>query len=185
MRFTENRTLAKIVLVVSILASIFLLGSGGLYAERADVLNVFEEGTDTSLSSRHSLDAYLDTCSEKAQILAGEAGNFLPDAPEIAALLDNANLLATKTDVTERYAAYAALRPDVENLYSKILGLSLSDGEMTNIKLAYYDFKGAVNRVENDQYGTLARAFNKKISGFPANVVANLFKIAPLETFGG
>ena len=70
MRFSENRKLATLVLIVCIVASIVPFGGGGLRNERYDILQVFSDGTDTSLSVRHSMEAYLLRCSERANALA-------------------------------------------------------------------------------------------------------------------
>ena len=66
MRLSENRKLATVVLIVCILASVVLFGGGGLRNERYDIMQVFSDGTDTSLSVRHSMEAYLQRCAERA-----------------------------------------------------------------------------------------------------------------------
>ena len=57
MRFSENRTIAFVVLAVCVLGSIFGLGGMGLARERSAVMTVYDRGADTSLSTRHSMDA--------------------------------------------------------------------------------------------------------------------------------
>lgn len=185
MRFVENRRIAKIVLAVCIVSSIFFLGGGGLYAGRQEVLNVFDEGTDTTLSARHSMDAYLDACAEKAEVLASEAAVHMASSETAAAVLDGAKALAAAETISERYAAYIPLKSSVEALYSEVGALSVSAQQMATMKIAYYDFKGAVNKIDNDQYSTIARGFNKKISAFPANIIASLLGVELVDTFGG
>ena len=51
-------------------------------------------------------------------------------------------------------------------------------------RLAYNDFKGAVDLIQNDQYPVMASAFNRKLDAFPANLIGGLFGVKPLNTFG-
>ena len=80
MRLSENRKLATVVLIVCILASIILFGGGGLRNERYDILQVFSDGTDTSLSVRHSMEAYLQRCAGQANALAEQGVKLGADA---------------------------------------------------------------------------------------------------------
>ena len=51
-------------------------------------------------------------------------------------------------------------------------------------RLAYDDLKGAQNLIQNDQYPVMARDFNRTLEQFPANLIAGLFGVEPLNTFG-
>ena len=75
MRLSENRKLALIVLIVCALASVVLFGGGALRNERYDIQQVFSDGTDTSLSVRHSMEAYLLRCAERADALAEQGAS--------------------------------------------------------------------------------------------------------------
>ena len=183
MRFCENRLIAKIVLVVCVLISIFGFGGGGLRSERAEILLVFEEGTDASLSSRHSMDAYLDQASESASVLSQEAGIYLDESDIPARVSEEAQSMKSEEDLSERSRIYSALKEDVELLHTALRAENLTDEQLTNAQIAYYDFKGAVNKIDNDAYSSLAEAFNRKISRFPANFLAKLFGITKVETF--
>ena len=90
MRLSENRKLATAVLIVCILASIILFGGGGLRNERYDILQVFSDGTDTSLSVRHSMEAYLQRCAERASALAEQGVKLGADAALIEDVCDEA-----------------------------------------------------------------------------------------------
>ena len=68
MRFSENRKVACVVLALSVLVSIFGLGGMGLARERSKVLEVYDRGTDANQTTRHSVDAYLDSAAENAAL---------------------------------------------------------------------------------------------------------------------
>lgn len=184
MRLSENRKLALIVLIVCALASVVLFGGGALRNERYDILQVFSDGTDTSLSVRHSMEAYLLRCAERADALAEQGALLNADA----ALIENAREAAAAVreggdDLDARHAAYQQLLPAVETLYTNLLQ-GYDTTELVDARLAYNDFKGAVSLIQNDQYPVMASAFNDKLENFPASLLAGLFGVKPLNTFG-
>lgn len=184
MRLSENRKLATVVLVICILASIVLFGGGGLRNERYDIMQVFSDGTDTSLSVRHSMEAYLQRCAERASALAEQGVKLGADS----ALIEDVRAAAEATgqggeDLDGRHEAYQQLLPAVEALYTALQQSNSAD-ELLDARLAYNDFKGAVNLIQNDQYPVMASAFNRKLEAFPANLIGGLFGVKPLNTFG-
>lgn len=121
MRFSENRKLATVVLIVCIIASIVLFGGGGLRNERYDILQVFSDGTDTSLSVRHSMEAYLLRCSERANALAEQGALLGADNALIESVRTAAAAVAEGgEDLDARHAAYQELLPAVESLYTAL-----------------------------------------------------------------
>ncbi len=183
MRFVENRKLAWVVLIICALGSISLFGGGALISERNDVLTVFSEGTDTSLSTRHSMDAYLGRAAERANVLAEVATRLEANAELIAKVQEGAQAIAAEGELDERHKAYAALTPSVESLYTA-LQKGYADSALIDARLAYNDYKGAVNLIQNDQYPALASRFNDKLAAFPAKLIGGLFGVEPLNTFG-
>ena len=184
MRLSENRKLATVVLIVCILASIILFGGGGLRNERYDILQVFSDGTDTSLSVRHSMEAYLQRCAGQASALAEQGVKLGADAAlieEVRAAAEAAG--QSGDDLDGRHEAYQELVPAVEALYTALEQTHGAD-ELLDARLAYNDFKGAVNLIQNDQYPVMASAFNRKLEAFPANLIGGLLGVKPLNTFG-
>lgn len=184
MRLSENRKLATVVLIVCVFASVVLFGGGGLRNERYDIMQVFSDGTDTSLSVRHSMEAYLQRCAERASALAEQGVKLGADA----ALIEDVRAAAEATgqggeDLDGRHEAYQQLLPAVEALYTALQQSNSAD-ELLDARLAYNDFKGAVNLIQNDQYPVMASAFNRKLEAFPASLIGGLFGVKPLNTFG-
>ena len=186
MQFSENRKIAFVVLAVCALASIFGLGGMGLARERGSVLAVYDRGADTSLSTRHSVDAYLDSASESARLMASEGQLHLKDSQ--VQLADSVEELAGRMDAAqdtgERYEAYTALKSAVDKLYNAMYG-AVKGSDYTNFKVAYDDFWENENKIKHDDYIKLAAGYNGLISGFPGGVVAKLSGQSELSTFGG
>ena len=184
MRFSENRTIAFIVLAACVLGSVFGLGGAGLARERNKVLAVYDRGTDASMSTRHSMDAYLDSAAENAQLMVSEAQLHM-DASQVIDNVENlAETVAKSDDTNERYEAYDSLKTAVEKLYNAVSG-KVSGSGFTNFKVAYDDFIQDCNMIKYDDYGKLAASYNDLISGFPGGIVAGITGQGTLNTFGG
>ena len=186
MRLSENRRIAVIVLVVCILVSVFGLGGIGLARERGKVLQQFREGTDTTLATRHSVDAYLASAQESAKLMTAEAA-LLKVSDELTGNVETLAAQATdaKASLDERYTAYVSLKDAVEKLYNGAVEATKSEGSIDDFKFAYDDFWGYDDMIERDEYHQLARGYNKLASGFPAGLVAAVTGQGALNTFGG
>lgn len=185
LRFEENRRIACAVLAVCVLLGVFAFGGGALSRERSRAIKVFNEGTDSTLVSRHSMDAYLDSAADAARIMASEAELLLGGTPETGRIAEEADTLVDDSaGLDARYQAYAALKGDVEHLYSGAYGAASAEA-FKNFKLAYDDFWGYDDLIARDEYHGLARSYNELISGFPGGVVAAVTGQGALNTFGG
>ena len=184
MRLSENRTVAWIVLAACVLASVFGLGGMGLSRERNKVLAVYDRGDDPSMSTRHSMDAYLDSAAESAQLMASEAGIHMGGSATIDKVSELAETVATADDTNARYEAYSALKTAVDKLYNAMYEAAKGDA-FTNFKVAYDDFWGYDDMIRHDSYSKLAAGYNSLIGGFPAGLIAGITGQGELNTFGG
>lgn len=185
MRLDENRKIAWVVLVVCVLVSLFGLGGGALGREYNKVMKVFNDGVDTSLSTRHSMDAYLDSAAESVSIMANEAEIHLGQSEQGKVALSDSELIGNdQAPLSIRYDAYTDLKGQVEKLYNSIY-TAVGKDEFKNFKLAYDDFWGYDDLIKRDGYHKLAKDYNDLISGFPGSAVAGIIRKGKLETFGG
>ena len=184
MRFSENRAIAVIVLVACVLGSVFGLGGMGLARERGSVLKVYDRGADTTLSTRHSVDAYLDAAAENARLMVYEAQLHMDASPVIDAVAELADQMDAAADTNECYDAFDALKTAADKLYNAMSGAA-KGSDFTNFKAAYDDFRENVNMIKYDDYSKLAAGYNDLISGFPGGVVAKIMRQDALNTFGG
>ena len=184
MRLSENRTIALVVLAVCVLGSVFGFGGMGLSRERNKVLTVYDRGADTSLSTRHSVDAYLESAAENARLMASEAGLHMDASPAIDAVDQLAQTVANEADTNARYEAFSELKVAADKLYDAMYEAAKGDA-FTNFKVAYDNFWESVNMIKYDDYTKLAAKYDDLIAGFPAGVVAKLTGQGALNTFGG
>ena len=184
MRLDENRKIAWVVLVVCVLLSVFAFGGAALGRERRKVMKVFNDGSDASLATRHSMDAYLDSAAESAQLMVSEAELHM----DASALIDNvaqlAQTVASEADTDKRYEAYSSLKTAVDKLYNAMYEAAKGDA-FTNFKVAYDDFWGYDDMIRHDEYSKLAAGYNGLVSGFPGALVAGVTGQGQLNTFGG
>ena len=184
MRLSENRRVAFAVLAICVLVSVFGFGGMGLARERNRALTVYDRGADTSLSTRHSVDAYLDSAAENAALMASEAGLHMEPSQATDTVAELADKVATEADLDARFEAYTALKTAVDKLYDAMYKVA-QGSDFTNFKVAYDNFWEDVNRIKYDDYSKLAAGYDDLISGFPGGVVAKITGQGALNTFGG
>lgn len=185
MRFSENRAVALVVLAACVLGSVFGLGGMGLARERNKVLAVYDRGADPSASTRHSVDAYLDSAAANAALMASEAGLQLEASPAIDDVARLGQAVADEADTHARYKAFSDLKTAADKLYDAMYRKTGGGPDFTNFKVAYDDFWENVNMIKYDDYSKLAAGYNDLISGFPGGTVAGLTGQGTLNTFGG
>lgn len=179
MRITENRALALALCVVCALVSIFGIGGMKLKGKYDDVAAYFVEGED----ERHNMEAYLDRCSEYADDLANAAKKYLIYDEEIDAVLEYSDELNVEYGHSgSRYANYVQLTEAVEELYTQ---LEIAGSyEEPDVMLAYGDYQSAADLIKRDDYHSKARAYNDLASGFPASLIASVWGVDWVDTFG-
>jgi len=184
MRFTENRKIAWCVLVVCIIVSVFMLGGSKLVRERNQAIRMFDEGSDTSLSIRHSMDAYLDASADAAAIMVSEAERCSVASPATGEIQNLASLIGEGEDIKRRYDAYTELKTKVDQLYNAMAD-AVENDSFSGFKIAYDDFWGYEDMLSRDEYHKAARDYNRLADGFPGSIIALALGQDDLNTFGG
>ena len=183
MRFSENRKVAFAVLALCVLVSLFGFGGMGLARERGKVLTVFDRGTDTGLSVRHSMDAYLDSSAEEAQLMVSEAELHIGES-QLTQSVSSLAAQVADSDLDTRFQAWTDLKGAVDKL-SNAMQKGTTEEEYTNFKIAYRDFWANEDLIKHDDYHKLAAEYNRLIGSFPGGVVAGVVGQGALNTFGG
>ena len=201
MKLSENRRLAFVVLAVVIAVSIVVQGSVAMQNRRGDIEVLFMEGEMHELMTR---------CAEQAVLIGQMATPYLADGalaqycpPATAQTLQSggysdaaqqleplAQQLRQAPDPNACLAAFEQLTAAVEKTYTGVDMLDLTDGQMRDIKLAYYNYTGGMDLVSRDgdnarSYTAKAKIFNHDLIGFPANLFARALHVEPLTTYGG
>ena len=87
-------------------------------------------------------------------------------------------------------AVLSGLNAAVEKAYTAMDMMQISDEDFRNIKLAYYDFTGAIDIISRDvnnakSYTEQAMSFNKALKAFPASLIGKVLGVDPLSVYGG
>ena len=199
MKFKENRKLAFIILAVVVIFSITAQGSVAMLNRRGDTEVLFMEGDMRELMRR---------CADQAELLGQMGSMYLNDASlDDYASANTANQLRSggytalpgeletlsaqlvnAANPNESLIALTDLHDAVEKTYTGLDMMDIPEAEFRNIKLAYYDFTGAVDIVSRDgedknSYTAKAQKFNKEISGFPASLISGVLGVNDLYTY--
>lgn len=181
MRLNGKRSACAAICVACALISVFVFGGLKLKGKYNAVKDVFMDGTDTTLSTRHSMDAYLDRCAEHAIKLAEEAKQYISDDELISGVIDDANELLAMDGISGRYKVYASLSGRVESLYSALQ--AAGKAEEKAVKLEYGDFTSAQDMIKRDGYYDYAKAYNSDRNAFPANMIGSIWGAESADTF--
>ena len=184
MTLINSRRFAWAILAVCAVVSILGFGGGSLAAQRRDAVRVFNEGIDTSLAVRFSMDAYLENCASYAEIMAQEYRLHADKNSSLAAnVLETAAILADDDAIDNRSNTYKILCRQIEELYTDFHTSNVAESDRAIFKNAYSNFQGEVSKIKYDEYHALAAEFNESCQGFPASAVSSLLGLDPLSDF--
>ena len=181
MKLPENSKIASAVLAGAILVSVFGIGALKMSSARRSAEAVFYKGTDTSLSVNHSLDSYLERAETSAVKLAGECERILGEG-SAQAVKDAAKELSDAGRIADRYSAYKELSRQIQDLWTRVLA---KEPDPTEALPFYKDYQSAADLIKNDAYNTYAGDYNGSAGSFPAGLIAGIYGMDPLDTFGG
>ena len=156
----ENRALACVVLAAAILGGTFGIG-----------------GAKLSSAARSVNEAYAQNIAGDLALRAAAAQNIIAEG-EAALGADAASVKTAKRAVealAQEYAANAALTASVGMLYEETRKVS-GDDKGSVLQTQWSEFLSRGNIIDNsaDAYNEQARAAQKKLSGFPASLIAGL-----------
>jgi len=178
--FTENRALARAVLIVAIAASILISGGLRLSGERAAVSGMY--------TAKQGIYADLAARAEAAYILCGVAKEY----PMISVDLINAvsgardSLLEALKDAEARgkhARADAALDKAVARLYDELSAAGLNEADDAFANKQYAEFTGRGRTITLSAYNASAELFNAKLRKFPAALIVAATPVSALELF--
>lgn len=179
MRLLKNRVFAWCVLAVVILLSLSLSGGGALKDLRLETESVFYNGVN---ADGLCIDRDLKARTEATYNLLTIAKNYSIDKALIDAA-DKARQQTVSGAIGARYQANAHLTQTVEDLYTALENVSLSETDKSFAYNQYKEFKSRAETISRDPYNQRAEAFNANLWQYPAKFVASLSGIEPLELF--
>lgn len=183
MKLIQSRRFAAGVLAVCAVGSVFGFGGAHLASERKNAMKVFEEGSDTSFAVRMSVDAYLENSANYAREMAEEYRLRVGSAWDGRAKIAEEAEKILSGEPGQRLNDYRALVADVESLYTDFHAAVTDEDASRDFDRAYKNFKSEHNKIQYDEYHSLARDYNSEASGFPAGAVAGLWNLSELDPF--
>ena len=177
MRFSENKSIACAALALVIAATLIFGGGGALRDWRNEV-------SDQFYANRESISAELTEMQTNAGVLISIAREY-EDADEayIADADEALNALSEAGEPGEKFEAAQDLSLAVENLYSDLGGLKLSEMDVSDVRYKYKNFTSAQLRISHDEYNERAAEFNRELQKFPANLLGMLNGVRPLGLY--
>ncbi len=177
MKLSENRPLACGILALVIAGSLFIGGGNAINSKAASVENVFYAASE-------SISAELKELSDNAVVLSSIAANaagvnqtYVTAVNEAVEALRGAGTISAKADASH------SLTVAVENLYSNVSNLTLSEKDAEDFKYRYRNYESALLRISHDGYNDDAAAFNREKSGFPAGLISAVRGIRDAVSF--
>lgn len=183
MKLIQSRRFAAGVLAVCVVGSVFGFGGAHLAGERRSAMKVFEEGSDTSFAVRMSVDAYLENSADYARQMAEEYRLRVGSAWEGQAQTVEASEKIVSGEPEQRLNDYRTLIANVESMYTDFHAIVADEDAARDFDRAYKNFKSEHNKIQYDEYHSLARDYNSEAAGFPANAVAGLWRLSELDPF--
>lgn len=164
-RFTERRGIAWIVFAAVVAASVFGIGIAKLSGVAASC-------EDTAGVLRDDLAMQMNAASA----IVSAAEQAVPDAMSLADVKEGLAAYEAADTLAEQYAAASALSSDVSLLYEEARTVLGDDkGGVLQTQYSEYLSRGNIIRQSSlPEYNEDARAVQKKLSGFPASLLAKL-----------
>lgn len=177
MRFSENRKLAFLILAIVVAASLFFGGGGALLDLRDEIVVQYSAGSE-------SISAELTEMRQNADTMASIARKYDDANAEILAEMTAAIQALNEAETVDgQYEASVRLYAAMENCYSDLTGLELSEMDAEDVRYKYKNFNSALLRISHDPYNERAAAFNEELSRFPASLLGSLRGVKPLSLF--
>ena len=177
MKLSENRPLACGVLALVIAGTLFIGGGNALSSKAKAVDALF-------YASSESISAELKELADNAVVMNSIAANAKGvNETYVTAVNDAVDALRGAAGVFASADASHGLTAAVENLYSNVSNLKLSDKDAEDFKYRYRNYESALLRISHDGYNDEAKAFNAEKSGFPAGLISAVRGLHDLELF--
>ncbi|MDD4850010.1 MAG: hypothetical protein PHO10_04855 [Gemmiger sp.] len=180
----KKRSTGGMALVALALVAVLGIGGAKLRGVHSGVTALYT----TQNSFGQSIVADLDLRADAAANLIRMCGSLLgTDAPEVAAAqqaLDDWNA-TTAAHPAQQYSANTALGSAVDAMYQAAKGQA--GQKLDAISTQYNEFLSRQDIVQREVatgYNKKAEAYNKKVSGFPANVIGMLWGAGKVELYG-
>lgn len=181
----KKRPVAALALVALALVSVLGIGGARLKGLRDRTLAVYTTGQD---EYGHGIQTDLADQADAAASLIRVAGNVLGDTDAevqaAQAALDAWNETADSVQPAVQYERNNTLAGAVELLYATAADEAdpRAKGQLQDLHDAFTSAQATIERAAVS-YNTQAESYNATAAAFPANILAGLWGVQPLQTF--
>lgn len=178
--FLKSRTFAVIGMCVLILLSVVIGACRSVSRERGKAEAYFSGSDDV-----YGLAEDASWCSYEAANLVTLGARLLPaDAAEVAETRHAREVLDAAVSPAEKYAALSSLTDRIHTLYTKLVGLELSEKDLEDCESVLASYNSNLDMISRSDYNQKAAAFNDDLRSTPGGAIASAFGARPLELFG-
>ena len=174
MNLKENRSLAWILVIVAMLASVMISGSISLSAQRRAVIKTFYDTMDDDLNIKSS---YADN-------LAGIASRYIDQNSEYIVNMTQArDLLAKASTPKEKYMASLSITNAASAIYDLLGTKDLTQTDDRLRRSNYADILAVDDILKRSGFNEKVDRFNDELEMFPANLISSLTNVKKAENF--
>ena len=181
MKFFQSRTVAILIAVILMIASLAIGGKRSLAPLRAEVEAVFSEASD---GSGKGIQYDLDQRVAQAHNLIAVAKRYLnADDTLITAVSDAISAIDLAKGPSEKYDANVQLTSACSSLYAKLASMQLSASDREYNEGIKTELNSHNQIIGHSDYNELASEFNIMLAKFPTSIIGSLSGVDTLELF--
>ncbi len=174
MKLKENRSLAWILVVIVIVASVLISGYMSLSSQRRKVMASFYDTMDNDLTTKS---AYADN-------LSGIASRYLDrDSIYITNMAQARDMLLNAATPREKYLASVSITNAAAAIYDVLGTKDLNETDERLRRSNYADIVAIDDILKRSSFNQMADEYNEQLNRFPANLIASLTGIDKAEYF--
>ena len=182
MALMKKRSVAWVVFAICVVFSLLFSGGRALFDKRNDTTAVFfDKGVegDGLCIKRDVIQR-----GECAYNLAGVAANYpAVDKALVTAAQSASTQVSEARSIPEFRQANDACQRAVEDLYTVLSNMSLSEKDRSFALKQYDEFQSRGSAISRDGFNEKARTFNHDRNQFPANLLAQLTGVKEVDLF--
>lgn len=180
----KKRSTAGIFLAAMVLVAVFAVGGAKLRGQYSAVRASYTAQDSYGQSITNDLSLRADAAANLVRMSGSILGETDPTVQAAQAALDAWN--ATSSDhPAEQYQAGTALGSTVDAMYNTVKGKA--GDKLDALSTQYNEFLSRADIVQRETatgYNKDAESYNKKVQGFPANVIGTIWGAGKVELYG-
>lgn len=178
----QNRSTAWLITICVVVGSVLLGSSISLNKEREHVLSLYYDSRHDA--AHHSVESDLQRLAADSSNLLVVAQRYLAaDDPYVSGVARARELLETADGPQHAATASAELYAALQDLDTHLRTLALSSDDQSYQRKLMANLNATYRTLQASGYNSAAVAFNQTLAQFPANLLARIVGVEPLELY--